>query len=638
MRAILVSFLLYSLSPVGIGQTPAADWFLQFDGTNDSYLADIALDTEGNTYLAINYTMELSLPSLGITLPYAPHVHAVIIKIDKKGKTLWAHAFKSANDNRVKDLSIGANGNLLITGFGDGLMLFPGKKDTLKAGIAPQTSNFHIRHSQGFYLASYTPLGDRAWVQYYNCGWGEGMSIATNSKNETCLAFYHRGNISQKDILIDSFTNQSKEEYKISLAFYNPSGDLVHIKNLNYSNSAALTNVKYDRDDNLIVYGSFKSKIKFSANDSLTNDSYHEGGDSYIAKFDPKGAFLWVQKMGGRNGQQIRDIAIAADQSIYAVGEYSFECIIGTGIDRVIQSKYEWKSGSNMFYLHLFADGELDFARFETNKGYNSTVNGSHIALDANGRSHIIGNFNDTLRLHGFSIATGHHNNNGFYSVWCKDSLSSLDKVGAARVFIYARKNEIVNERYVVAGEYYGEGAYLWLQGKEIALKNNKKFRAIYLWGGAVPFDKNLPEFSVQQDTNRAQRMQKMAPLLACDASENETSSDKWFTNPDSLGKNDLAQPATFPNSPCGETLTGIEASLYPNPSSELLNIQLKGLKGKTQLHIYNANGGLLLSQQIDESAQEQLLSFSVSQLSAGTYYVQIYHKQYQKILRFVKI
>jgi hypothetical protein len=637
LKKILIFIPLLSLFFDVKGQHALIQWSFVLDGYNNVSIVDLAVDSNGNTYAAINYTSNLTIPDLKLKLPFAPHVHGLIIKINKKGKPVWAHPFQSDFDNRINDISLTPDGDVLITGFGDGLLSFPGKKGPLKVGKAPIKSHY-ARRFQGFYAARYTSDGDRKWVQYWDCSWGEGISIAANKRNEVYMTFYHNGTITQNGTIIDSVLKSQKIVAKMSIAKFTGEGNLISIQNLGYElQSMAIIKhrIKFDNSDNMLLFGSFRGKIKLSENDSLTNDSYYESNDSYIAKYSADGKFLWSKKIGGQNSQILRDIVIAKDNSIYATGMYSHECLMGDNINVIQKSKYEWKSGNSFFYFHLFDDGELDFIRFEDNKGYSSDVTGSAIALDPNGKVHILGNFNDTLQINGHSIATWHHNQHGFYSLWNNQTIEHLEKTGESPGSLNATEMDINKAVFAVGGEYYGDNNYLNVRGKKLKLSNLDYGRVTYIYGGKIPDEKNIPDLKlVKKDSLKINRLEKMESLLACTKVDQNPAADNWFPIEDTLMQTEVP----ISNHPCGETITGMEASLYPNPTAKELNIKFIGMEGTVLLDIYTSGGSLILSERLEVVLKEQTITFNLSQLSNGNYFVRIGHKNHEKSLRFVKV
>jgi hypothetical protein len=270
--SIFIAFLILSFS--SSAQTNKAKWYFLLDGYLDVIVKDVVVDTAGNSYVAVDYSGNLTVPVLKKKLPYAHHVHSLFLKLDKTGKPIWAHALKSAFDNRINDITLAPNGDILLTGFGDGIMHFPGLKDTLKVGKTREQIN--LNHPQGIFLARYSANGDRKWAHFWNTGWGEGKSIAVNSKDEVYWSYYHRNSLRENGQLVDSFEYTGFSEAKVALAKFTGNGKLLEIKKFDEeetSSTVKATHIKFDVADNLYIYGTFSKLLKFTATDSLTNDS-----------------------------------------------------------------------------------------------------------------------------------------------------------------------------------------------------------------------------------------------------------------------------------------------------------------------------------------------------------------------------
>jgi hypothetical protein len=619
-------------------QTSNVKWSFILDGYNDVYISDIAVDTLGNTYAAINYTSELKIPILNKKLPRPPHIFGLIIKIDRNGTPNWAHPIKSKFMNKIEDISIAPNGDLLITGCGDGLVCFPGKKDTLKIGKT-QKKNDGLNRVDVVYAASYSPNGERKWVNYFTCAFGgSGMSIAANKKNDIYMSYSSFGEISQNDKILDSISDRKKAIEKISIAHFDYNGKLRAVKCFGYEqrvNAINSANLTFDNQNNLIVYGVFNGKINLSITDSLTNDSYYESNDSYIAKYSDEGKLIWVRRIGGQDTQQIKDLTIGIENSMYATGEYNGECFFSNGISINQKSKYEWKSGKSLFYTHLFNDGELDFIQFEDSKGYASNFIGDAIGIDQNGKIHLVGNFNNTLQKNGFTIETSQHNSTGFYSVWKNQSLESLEKIGETDCWLIPRKLNINKEFIAVGGEYcVNNKSSLNLKGKNVKLSNNDYGTNVFIYGGIVPNENPKQESVAKQDSVKNSRIEKIEPMLACTKPNENPAADNWFPIIDSLNKLDLLNTITS----CGSSIKGMEASIFPNPTLDELNLKLIGIEGVVHLEIYSSDGSLILSQHIEKVQNEQIILFNLKQLTSGTYLVQLNHMNFQKALRFTKV
>ncbi|HEY9116156.1 MAG TPA: T9SS type A sorting domain-containing protein, partial [Bacteroidales bacterium] len=67
--------------------------------------------------------------------------------------------------------------------------------------------------------------------------------------------------------------------------------------------------------------------------------------------------------------------------------------------------------------------------------------------------------------------------------------------------------------------------------------------------------------------------------------------------------------------------LAGNSIQLYPNPAQSTLNLEFTGIKGETySIAIYNVNGQLLLSTEVDATGEKQTESIHVEKLPKGLY------------------
>jgi hypothetical protein len=610
-------------------QLPDFSWKLVLRGNNTAWLADLVVDNNGNSYAAVNFTAPIKIPGLEKqNFGYPGHVNGLIIKINKAGKPQWAHPFKSGFDNRINDIALAPGGDLLITGFGDGVMQFPGLKDTLKLGKAKAPD--YYRYNQGFYVARYAPDGERKWVQYYDSPWGEGISVAVNSRNIISFSFYFTGTMKQHGAIIDSVPDR-KTEYRHCLAeLEGHSGKLVDFRTMQDQPSGAGVSMKakllYDAADNLLVYGYFNRRINITATDSLTNDGYYEGSDSYIAKLDIQGKLLWAKKIGGQSSQSLADIDIAADNSVYATGYYNYECLLSDGASVIQKSKYEYKSGYSFFYLHLFEDGEADFIRYEDSKGYSSYFNGENLALDNAGNTHLVGYFTDTLRVDGHEAAT---NNvySGFCSEWNGAELKQIGRVGAtSNRGIMTRHIDIRNNVYAIGGAFDNDSAILQtITGRRVPVSGTE-FGSVFIVGGRLQTaDKTgIKEIAVKDV--RQQRVELVQSITACTTTK-EPAADVWLpVNKDKTGP------------PCGNEVRGMAVTLFPNPTRGEVKVKLTGITGTAQLEIFSNKGELILSNRLQDAFDGQVVTLDLSVLADATYIVRITHKNFQKGLMVVKM
>lgn len=81
------------------------------------------------------------------------------------------------------------------------------------------------------------------------------------------------------------------------------------------------------------------------------------------------------------------------------------------------------------------------------------------------------------------------------------------------------------------------------------------------------------------------------------------------------------------------EIAQSIELNVYPNPTHDVLNVQVDGAVGICSFTVYNAMGRAVITKQISSSTAK----FSVEELAAGTYMIALRSKHSMLTKSFVK-
>jgi hypothetical protein len=616
---------------------PSIDWVFFLDGYNTTDLSDAEIDRKGNTYFAANYSMGMSIPGLKQKFPYAGHVIGMLVKLNKKGKVQWAIPFQSSYDNRIKDITLAANGDILLTGHTDGVTRFPGKKDTLDLGTKKPKNQY--RRPQHAWLARYNPKGDRVWAKVLGAPWAEGCSVTTDSDDNIYWSMYHKGTLKNGNNVIDSLPSNNSIN-RVSIFKLNSKGEIQSKLPLQYraddSNTWLAPKLKVDNENNLLVYGIYKKRILFSDKDSFTNDPYY-GTDAFLAKYSPGGELRWLKKVGGQSSEVIRDIVVDQKNRIYAVGSFSYECIITSGINLVQKSTYEYKSGNSFFQARFSPEGALDYAKFFTPPGYSTNCAGYSIALDAAGYSHITGSFSDSVSFReGLNpLITPKHVQCSYNSVWHKDSIVSQSRNIAPHGWNFSFITRINGKRIITGGYYYGKNTIQLSNGKTVKFSEYEHGRASFVYGGTVT---KLPpiEDEIVDDSNRGALASMSLP--DCYSPLVEQAPDVWF--PYIREEKDSSE--FMDSSPeyieCGVKLKEKEAKLFPNPSSTVTNLELIGLQGQAIIEIRTEKGDLLFAQQVKVEDQKQTIQFDLSSAAEGLYYITVAQKGYKKVFRLLKV
>lgn len=633
-------FLVLLHGPSHAQHETQADWVFLLDGYNDTDLADLEVDAEGNIYFTVNYLDRLSIPELDKELPPSRYVGTAIGKLDKTGKPLWVHAIESAKDCRSRDMTIAPDGDILITGFCDGISRFPSGSDTIICGRKKRENEYYQPHYA--FVAKYSPEGKCKWARVLSAPWAEGQGVAANSKGEIFLTVQYKGTLRNGGTILDSLGGVQHNWERNAVLKLSNKGELLNffpLKLLSHFDGQhfSFTPVT-DAQDQLYIYGTFRGRIDFTPTDSLANEGSNDGPDAFIAKYDPDGKFLWCRKIGGQGYQSISDICVNEAGQITLTGQYSYECIVSQGLDLRQRSKYEWKSGLSFFYCALEPDGSLRFAKYHQQKGYNSSCIGYSLDLDVKGYMHLTGSFTDTLDF-GTALSPIFAKECcgfGFYSLWAGDSLISLlrdiDGEGGMSNAIRIRASQM---QMVQGGIYYGNQQLKMANGGKTDFSKRDYGRSSFIYGKKIP---PLPPIQKPLDAHPANHLIPLDPQLVCMATGEHRDETFWFPE-DEEEESEPGSPhsVAFAENPCGVNIESWQANLFPNPASAQTTLQLKGLAGSCKVEIITANGVLIYSQQVQVPNEEYVIDLNLQPLALGVYFVTVSHEGFIKVLRLVK-
>lgn len=384
-------------------------WTKQAGGTNPESVSSIAVDAQGNRYVAGSFWCTAQLGT--ITVPGGAYATIFVAKMDSSNNWIWADQACATNDLKCKSISVDESGNTYITG------TFSGQAQFGTTFLYDSGNN----GNNDIFVAKMSANGNWLWAvraggSAYDCGYG----LALDNQNNLSLTGVFQGIANFGTI---SLTSAGSAD--VFIAKIDTNGNWLWAKQAGGTVGDCAFDIAIGSDNSAYLTGIIAGTAIFGATSLTVNG---DSGNTFIAKIDTDGEWLWAKKVDGTSNYGLT-IAIDNQNDIYLSGAYNTNAIFGT-------TSLTESDNRNIYLAKMSRDGNWLWAN-KTDNAVNSE--NSSIAVDENGNVYLATN---TL------ISTTTTSSNG--STTYKVSGFYLAKADANGTWLW---NEYANEGYP-AGSY----------------------------------------------------------------------------------------------------------------------------------------------------------------------------------------
>ncbi len=145
--------------------------------------------------------------------------------------------------------------------------------------------------------------------------------------------------------------------------------------------------IALDRDGNIYLAGSYSGTAQFGAH-ALSATHAHE---SFVAKLDPRGKFLWVRAIGGTAKERPQALALDRDGNPHVVAAFGGTLSLG-------KKTHAATGPADLVVAKLDPDGQV-LRSVSAPRGVHDLEDGIGIAVDGAGRTTISGGYWSTARF-----------------------------------------------------------------------------------------------------------------------------------------------------------------------------------------------------------------------------------------------
>jgi hypothetical protein len=241
------------------------------------------------------------------------------------GSIQWVKQFGGGFDEFVTDVTIDGEGNYYLTGY----FMGAGATNGLDADPGPGVYTLSVPSmiaNRDIFIIKLDSAGDFVWAKQISTPSGAGNDDASTIKTDSAGNVYVAGSYVSADFDpgagtdVHTITTGSGNGFIVKLT---NQGDLTWVKTLDGSSSKKINDMVIDAQDNLYVVGNFQGDIDLNPDATATDIKTTAGNfDTFVAKYDSSGGYLWGQAYGGTGSDTASKIYLKGS-TVYIGGWFS---------------------------------------------------------------------------------------------------------------------------------------------------------------------------------------------------------------------------------------------------------------------------------------------------------------------------
>lgn len=601
-------------------QTLEYKWASKTGSTSNDEAHSIATDASGNIYTTgvFTDTVDMDPGSSTYNLTSNGQTDVYVKKYSSAGALVWAVQIGGTYADNASSIALDGSGNVFITGGFLGTVDFNPGTATNNHSSVPNTTIIYktfIKERNDIFILKLNNSGEFVWVKTIGAG-GEdaGNSIAVDNSNNILVTGVW-ADLNEENDTLDF--NPGSGVYNLTgggsfVLKLNNSGDFVWACSLGETidknkiiytgdygyyqalQTAVCKSVTTDASGKIYIAGEFKKRILNSNTDfdpdvsNTYNLSVYANLNAFVWVLNSNGTFALAKQFGDFSTMasyaSASDIAVDASGNIYTTGYFRGEVDFDPGSSSNVIKSFGYSKNNNytndIFVTKLSSSGNFVWA---SQFGGQSDDNGYGIDIAGNGSIYCTGHFT--------SKADFNPSRNTYY-LTSKGSLDAfVFKLDASGNFKFAFQN---------GGTGYDRGLDVALSGT-----SSTEIYTCGYFSNTVDMDPGTSTVNLSSAGAYDAYVQKINEYTAYSKRTIE------------LVENDLKEPF-----------------IYPNPASDIINVELGKICEEGTVIIMQLNGSVILENSINN---QQFIEFEIGNLTKGIYFINIISSEINKFFKFVK-
>lgn len=313
----------------GHSKAQTCRWAVKAGGVDNDNISGFDVDKYGNTYIAGTFYDSLSF---GSTKLYSTELWSIFLaKYNVNGQLDWAKIVSNDTIVFVSGLNVDISGNISIIG------------RFAKTAFFGNSNQIQLNSQGNFdaFIAHFSNKGDVNWAKSIG---SEGLDNFSSICSDSLCNLLLTGNLySSSDIYSDS---------KIFLTKIDSLGNNKWFRNSQVFYEGHISNsIKVDNQGNCFIIGEYYNSIEFDSTAIIMADNVE--GNSFVAKFNSDGNFIWGQTLGSDSGFAVcKNVIIDSEGNTYISGSYRGTINVGQ-----FTLKTNSKNEDNIYFVKYDIDG-----------------------------------------------------------------------------------------------------------------------------------------------------------------------------------------------------------------------------------------------------------------------------------------
>lgn len=515
----------------------------------------------------------------------------------------WAKGFGSSGTDVANSTTTDISGNTIVTGSFTGTVDFSGSGSATLSSFGGHDA----------YILKMDAAGNFEWAA--NIGGSasdEGFSVVSDASGNIYVSGTFEGSVDFDPGMGTEIrtSNGRSDAFVLKL---DASGNFMWVYTFGGAQDDAALSLNSRSSGNVLIGGSFSDMVDFNAGSGVEIHSSNGMKDAFLLQLSSSGSFSWAKTFGGSGDDFVYAMDLDASGNILLTGSYRGSVDFDPGSGSFSLSS---NGLSDVFVLKLTASGDYQWS---VSKGGLLDDEAYGIAVDASNNVFVTGMFSGVVDFEGGS------GSGMLTSLGLSDAF--ILKLNASGSFAWAHNmggllGDIGNSVDVDnAGNVYLAGAF---QGgismgstSLTSIGMSDAFVAKMDNSGSLIWARNIG--STTDDYATALHLDAGGDIVLAGS----------FSGSADFGLGAGSAPVTAPGSNSDiftqritqsgtfiDAINSVSALLpYPNPSSGIVHL---GLNSETEVAVYNANGQIVLQQNMQRGQQ----AIDLTAQPAGLYFL----------------